>query len=113
MMFKHLLSHQIQEEMGELLDKAFNDIIALPREQVTYEVLNRVVEEDRLLENTSGWTQVIVFSHSNKFRNCIVDTTQKFDREEQIVSAQLRQWFILQNLTSEHRLQCCWHSVRD
>ena len=44
--------------MGELLDKAFNDVMAIPREQVTYEVLRGVVEEDRLLHNSSGWRQV-------------------------------------------------------
>ena len=44
--------------MGDLLDKAFNDVMAIPREQVTYEVLRGVVEEDRLLQNSSGWRQV-------------------------------------------------------
>ena len=44
--------------MGDLLEKAFNDVMAIPREQVTYEVLTRVVEDDRLLQNSTGWKQV-------------------------------------------------------
>lgn len=53
--------------MGELLDKAFNDVMAIPREQVTYEVLRGVVEEDRLLQNSSGWRQVrIIYIKSRK-----------------------------------------------
>ena len=55
--------------MGELLDKAFNDIMAIPREQVTYEVLRGVVEEDNLLNNSSGWKQVrFICVHSNSKR---------------------------------------------
>ena len=62
---------QIQAEMGDLLDKAFNDVMAIPREQVTYEVLTRVVEDDRLLQNSTGWKQVCADSfnlHCLKFQ---------------------------------------------
>ena len=47
--------------MGELLDRAFNDVMRRPREEVTYEVLARVVEEEGLVgSHATGWKQVML-----------------------------------------------------
>ncbi len=46
--------------MGELLDRAFNDVMSRPREEVTYEVLARVVEDEGLVgSHATGWKQVM------------------------------------------------------
>ena len=54
-----IIGDMVEEEFGDRLKLALSDVMSLPREEVTYDVMRRIAEQDGLMSSEiSTWKQV-------------------------------------------------------